>query len=104
MVLVVTLIKLAFVMLLIGWIPAVIARSKGRDNFLGWWIYGGALFLIALVHAIVIRHEGGVVEGKSTYEMSRRCDGCRAAVPSSLWLKRIEGAGYLCAKCRGETA
>jgi hypothetical protein len=40
--------------LLLGLIPAAIARSKGRD-FLTWWIYGWMIFIVALVHAIVIR-------------------------------------------------
>lgn len=50
----VSLAKILFVMLLIGWIPAVIAKNKGR-NFFAWWIYGGLLFIIALVHALVIK-------------------------------------------------
>jgi len=54
MAILVTLIKVAFMMLLIGWIPALIAKDKGR-NFFGWWLYGGALFIIALVHAILIK-------------------------------------------------
>ena len=47
------LVRLVIVMILIGWIPALIARSKGRDFGL-WWVYGGALFIIALVHAILL--------------------------------------------------
>jgi hypothetical protein len=38
MVLLVTLIKVAFMMLLIGWIPALIAKKRGRNLF-GWWVY-----------------------------------------------------------------
>lgn len=49
-----SLIKLAFVTIVIGWIPALIAYKKGRNFFL-WWIYGGALFIIALVHACLIK-------------------------------------------------
>jgi hypothetical protein len=37
MVLLATLIKVAFMMLLIGWIPAPIAKKNGR-NFFGWWV------------------------------------------------------------------
>ncbi len=32
---------------LIGLIPAFIAGSKGH-NFLGWWIFGAMLFIVAL--------------------------------------------------------
>jgi hypothetical protein len=35
-------------------IPAVIAHSKGR-SFFAWWCYGFFLFMVALVHAIVLR-------------------------------------------------
>jgi hypothetical protein len=50
----VTFIKFVFVMITIGWIPALIAKKKGR-NFFPWWIYGGALFIIALIHALVMK-------------------------------------------------
>jgi len=39
---------------IIGLIPAFIAKSKGR-NFLTWYFYGVALWIIAIVHAIVIK-------------------------------------------------
>jgi len=40
--------------ILIGLIPAAIAQSKGK-SFVGWWIYGCALFIIALPHALIMR-------------------------------------------------
>lgn len=39
--------------LLLGLIPALIARGKGRD-FATWWTYGAALFIVALPHAFLI--------------------------------------------------
>lgn len=39
---------------IIGLIPAFIASSKGR-NFVLWWLYGAALFIIALIHSLVIK-------------------------------------------------
>lgn len=46
-----------FVILLIagglGFIPAYIAESKGR-NFGLWWLYGFALFIVALIHALAL--------------------------------------------------
>jgi cbb3-type cytochrome oxidase subunit 1 len=48
------LVRIALVMILVGWIPALIARRKGRD-FVTWWIYGGLLFFIALVHSLLIQ-------------------------------------------------
>lgn len=40
--------------LFLGLIPAFIARSKGR-SFLSWWVYGVLLFIVAVIHAIVIK-------------------------------------------------
>ena len=37
----------------LGVIPAVIASKKGRSVFL-WWLYGSALFIIALPHAFLM--------------------------------------------------
>lgn len=42
--------------LILGAIPAMIASSKGR-SFLGWYVYGVLLFIIALVHSLLLRDE-----------------------------------------------
>lgn len=39
---------------LLGLVPAIIAHNKGR-SFGIWWIYGSGLFIVAIIHAIVIR-------------------------------------------------
>lgn len=89
--------KLVFVMLLIGWIPALIASSKGR-NFLLWWVYGGALFIVALIHALLIKD----IASKTVTELAalNRCDGCGADFRSFYGLEKVEGKGFLCAQCR----
>jgi hypothetical protein len=38
----------------IGCIPGAIAQSKGH-SFLGWWIYGALLFIVALPHSLMLR-------------------------------------------------
>lgn len=38
----------------LGLIPAAIAANKGR-SFLGWWIYGALVFIVALPHALLIK-------------------------------------------------
>lgn len=43
---------------LIGLLPAAIAQSKGR-SFLLWWIYGAAIFIVALPHALMMSKESG---------------------------------------------
>jgi len=43
-----------FLAMILGFIPAIIAGQKGRSCFL-WWIFGSALFIIALPLAIIIK-------------------------------------------------
>jgi ribosomal protein L32 len=39
---------------IIGLLPAFIAKSKGRD-FLLWWLYGAAFFVVAIIHSLIIQ-------------------------------------------------
>jgi hypothetical protein len=39
---------------LLGTIPAAIAHNKG-SSFIGWWLYGSALFIIAFPHALLMK-------------------------------------------------
>lgn len=41
------------VLFAVALIPAFIAKSKGR-NFALWYIYGLALFIVALIHSLII--------------------------------------------------
>ena len=41
-------------LVLIALIPAAIAKSKGR-SFIAWWIYGVLLWIVAVVHAILLK-------------------------------------------------
>ena len=41
------------VAILIGLIPGAIAQSKGH-SFVVWWLYGAALFIVALPHSLLI--------------------------------------------------
>ena len=47
--------------ILIGLIPAAIAQSKGR-NFIAWWIYGAAIFIVALPHSLMLKKDRGELE------------------------------------------
>ena len=42
---------------LIGLVPASIARRKGRD-FLAWWFFGAMMFVFALPAALLLRPIG----------------------------------------------
>jgi len=39
---------------ILAFIPAIIAREKGRSFGL-WWLYGFLLFIVALVHSILMK-------------------------------------------------
>lgn len=67
---------------LLALIPAGIAASKGR-NFFGWWIYGWAIWIVALPHALLAGPDG----------RKRRCPYCAETV-------RV--AATVCPHCRND--
>ncbi len=74
-----TLIAIGVVAVTIGWIPAVIARSKGRD-FAIWWLYGSCLWIIALIHAIVLPRDEKLLEEKKLSEGMKKCPYCAEVI------------------------
>jgi hypothetical protein len=60
---------------LIGLIPAAIARNKGR-NFGLWWFYGAMLFIVALPHSLWIKPDNQKVEQKQMSEGMKKCFYC----------------------------
>ena len=46
--------EILFVGALLGLIPAFIAQRKGR-SFVGWWIYGTLVWIIAFPHSLLIK-------------------------------------------------
>ncbi len=61
--------------ILIGLIPAAIARSKGQ-SFVGFWIYGALLFIIALPHALIMKANKQAVEEQEIAAGGRKCPHC----------------------------
>ena len=67
----------------LGLIPGYIAHSKGR-SFLLWWLYGAAIFIVALPHSIVMDHRGDRSGERKkclfcesvTYAGATTCDTC----------------------------
>jgi hypothetical protein len=57
--------------LIIGLIPAAIASGKGK-SFILWWAYGAALFIVALIHAIMMKP----TEEYSLKHGMKRCPYC----------------------------
>ena len=63
----------------LGVIPAMIAASKGRTFFL-WWIYGAALFIIALPHALLTNKNVKVLDDRQLADGMRKCPACAELV------------------------
>jgi hypothetical protein len=60
---------------LLGLIPAAIARSKGRD-FVLWWLYGAMLFIVALPHALLMKANPDAIEARQASEGMKKCPFC----------------------------
>lgn len=60
---------------LLGLIPAVIAKGKGR-SFGVWWIYGAALFIIALPHALLMKRSNEGIARQMAAEGMKKCPHC----------------------------
>ncbi len=60
---------------LIGLIPAAIARSKGHDFGL-WWLYGAALFIVALPHALLLSPDRTALQARAMSEGMKKCPFC----------------------------
>ena len=67
--------EVLIIAIIIGLIPASIARSKGH-GFIGWWIYGAALFIVALPHALLIKPNQALIEKRQMGEGMKKCPFC----------------------------
>ena len=67
--------EILFIAILIGLLPAAIARSKGR-SFFGWWIYGALIFIVALPHALLARPLSEQLEQRALEEGMKKCPYC----------------------------
>jgi hypothetical protein len=65
----------------LGLIPAFFAQQKGR-NFLAWWIYGAAFFIVAFPHALLIYPAACQECIHPESRDSRMCPFCAAIIQS----------------------
>ena len=66
---------------IIGLIPAYIAKQKGRSFGL-WWLYGAALFIIALPHALIMKPDNAELEKQQYQSGMRKCPFCAEFIKS----------------------
>ena len=67
--------EIFLVIVVLGLIPAFIAQGKGR-SFFGWWIYGTLLFIVALIHALIIKADQKAIETRQFSEGMKKCPYC----------------------------
>jgi len=63
------------IVVLIGLIPAAIAKGKGR-SFVFWWFLGAALFIVAFPASLIIKADTAAVERAKMREGMKKCPYC----------------------------
>jgi hypothetical protein len=61
--------------IVIGLIPAAIARSKGR-SFALWWLYGALLWIVALPHALLLKVDQHTLDRQAEAAGMKKCPFC----------------------------
>ncbi len=71
--------EILVVAVLIGLSPAAIAQSKGRSFFV-WWLYGAALFIVALPEALILKPNRAIMEAEALASGLKKCPYCAELV------------------------
>lgn len=61
--------------IIIGLIPALVAKNKGRSFGL-WWFYGATIFIVALPHALIMRPDESTIERRRIAAGMKKCPHC----------------------------
>lgn len=64
-----------FVGVLLGLIPATIAKNKGY-SFAAWWVYGALLFIVALPHSLIMKPYQPGLDSLQREQGLKKCPAC----------------------------
>ena len=79
------------ILLVIAIIPAAIAKSKGR-NFGLWYLYGVALWIVALIHSILLKQEVNQTSRETITGISqKKCPYCAEFIKTEAKVCRFCG-------------
>jgi hypothetical protein len=67
----------------IGLLPAAIAQSKGK-SLIAWWLYGAALFIVALHHALMMKSDKDALENEARAGGMKKCPFCAEMIQAKL--------------------
>jgi hypothetical protein len=65
--------------MLIGLIPAYIAKAKGH-SFFWWWVYGSVLFIFALPMSIFLKTDQEAIKELEIGKGNKRCPYCAETI------------------------
>lgn len=83
---VVTALNIIGISLILGLLPAWIANRKGH-SFIGWWLFGSLLWIVALPAALIIRDGNHVpcpVCRERVHVDARACPHCQREIAPTL--------------------
>lgn len=65
--------------IVIGLVPAFIAKAKGHSFFV-WWVYGALVFIIALPMALLLKTDQDAIKEREAVEGLKRCPYCAETI------------------------